>query len=295
MRGRSDSPLEVEVNPRSGLRSGFPIKIAGHAIGSGTGEGGPSHVNLFSDRLRSRRSSESCYERSRMDTSQGSEALQGTRGQSARLLGERNERRKSIGGLPYRQNPSHLIPRKTDIILTRPGVTPQKYTQSALPSDCGHRLREENTILKVDQSQPGNISNIPQNIFEVSLVNNDRNMEDGEGKNNFSVNEDSSSMIENNFCDQSDLFSNSRTFDIDAAITKMSEELKAFEGLSKENNSSEEVADSDCEKEMVEDNSLDDVITKMKNSLKAIKDGMSVTALVDLNREFTPLDLPPLR
>ena len=276
MRGRSDSPLEVEVNPRSGLRSGFPIKIAGHAIGSGAGEGGPSHVNLFSDRLRSRRSSESCYERSRRDTSQGGEALQGTPGQSARLLGERNERRKSIGGLPYRQNPSHLIPRKTDVILT-----PQKCTQSALPSDCGQRPREENTILKVDQSQPGNISNIPRNIFEVSLVNNDKNMED--------------SMIENNFCDQSDLFSNSRTFDIDAAITKMSEELKAFEGLSKENNSSEEVSDSDCEKEMVEDNSLDDVITKMKNSLKAIKDGMSVTALVDLNREFTPLDLPPLR
>ena len=41
-------------------------------------------------------------------------------------------------------------------------------------------------------------------------------------------------------------------------------------------------------------NSLDDVITKMKNSLKAIKDGMSVKALTDINREYTPLELPPL-
>merc|ERR1719150_1028151 len=72
----------------------------------------------------------------------------------------------------------------------------------------------------------------------------------------------------------------------------MSEELKAFEGLSKD---SKDLCDNNVEKEIIEDNSLDDVITKMKNSLKAIKDGMSVNALVDLNREFTPLDLPPLR
>ena len=39
---------------------------------------------------------------------------------------------------------------------------------------------------------------------------------------------------------------------------------------------------------------LDDVIAKMKNSLKAIKDGMNTKALIDINREFTPLDLPPL-
>ena len=47
---------------------------------------------------------------------------------------------------------------------------------------------------------------------------------------------------------------------------------------------------------MIEDqgNSLDDVITKMKNSLKAIKDGMNTKALIDINREFTPLELPPL-
>ena len=32
----------------------------------------------------------------------------------------------------------------------------------------------------------------------------------------------------------------------------------------------------------------------MKDSLKAIKDGMNVKALSDINREFTPLDLPPL-
>merc|ERR1711997_1213147 len=56
-----------------------------------------------------------------------------------------------------------------------------------------------------------------------------------------------------------------------------------------------DLCDNKLEQEIVEDNSLDDVITRMKNSLKAIKDGMSVTALVDLNREFTPLDLPPLR
>merc|ERR1711997_381607 len=56
-----------------------------------------------------------------------------------------------------------------------------------------------------------------------------------------------------------------------------------------------DLCDNKLEQEIVEDNSLDDVITRMKNSLKAIKDGMSVNALVDLNREFTPLDLPPLR
>ena len=39
---------------------------------------------------------------------------------------------------------------------------------------------------------------------------------------------------------------------------------------------------------------LEDVIAKMKNSLKAIKDGMNTKALIDINREFTPLDLPPL-
>ena len=32
----------------------------------------------------------------------------------------------------------------------------------------------------------------------------------------------------------------------------------------------------------------------MKDSLKAIKDGMNTKALSDINREFTPLDLPPL-
>ena len=100
-------------------------------------------------------------------------------------------------------------------------------------------------------------------------------------------------MILNNFCDQKEILNGkTQTFDIDAAIAKMSEELKAFEGLSKD---SKDLCDNNFEKEIIEDNSLDDVITKMKNSLKAIKDGMSVNALVDLNREFTPLDLPPLR
>ena len=39
---------------------------------------------------------------------------------------------------------------------------------------------------------------------------------------------------------------------------------------------------------------LDDVIAKMKNSLKAMKEGINNKALIDINREFTPLDLPPL-
>ena len=103
-------------------------------------------------------------------------------------------------------------------------------------------------------------------------------------------------MILNNFCDRKEILNGkTQTFNIDVAIAKMSEELKAFEGISKDSKTLEDFCDNKVETKVEEDNSLDDVITRMKNSLKAIKDGMSVNALVDLNREFTPLDLPPLR
>ena len=50
------------------------------------------------------------------------------------------------------------------------------------------------------------------------------------------------------------------------------------------------------QEEIIENNynSLDDVISKMKDSLQAIKDGMNVKTLTDINREYTPLELPPL-
>ena len=50
------------------------------------------------------------------------------------------------------------------------------------------------------------------------------------------------------------------------------------------------------QEEIIENNynSLEDVISKMKDSLQAIKDGMNVKTLTDINREYTPLELPPL-
>ena len=302
MRGRSEPPEEVEVNPRNGLRKGFPIKIAGHAIGHGAGDGGPSQANLFSERIRKRRSSESCFERSRRGHTPEVNITQDNqtptnRTSSAHIFGERNGfRRKSVGGLPCRKIP-YVIPKKNDVNQSQLELCKQNFSQSQSvmkPHDCGQFLKEDNTIPKIENSL--NISKIPKNIFEADLVDNDKHV-DVDVKNydlNLNLKEDNR-MIENNYCDQEDFFSHSQTFDIDAAITKMSEELKAFEGLSKDTEPLEKVCDSDYEKEIMEDNSLDDVITKMKNSLNAIKDGMNVTALVDLNREFTPLDLPPLR
>ena len=286
MRGQSEPPpqLEIPVNPRTGLRKGFPIKIAGHAIG-GRGDAGRTEGQLFSQRLRTRRNSASCFEGRRRERSgdvkitqenhTGPRTLNTAQPETA---GETNGfRRRSIGGLPSsRQTPS-LVDRQRQEI----------YSQSD-QQDVGQILKEENTFPKIDRQQ--NIPKIPLNIFQTNSVNN------AVLNNDIDVLNNKDDMILNNFCDQKEILNGkTQTFDIDAAIAKMSEELKAFEGLSKDSKTLEDVCDNNLEKEIVEDNSLDDVITRMKNSLKAIKDGMSVNALVDLNREFTPLDLPPLR
>ena len=289
MRGQSEPPphLDIPVNPRTGLRKGFPIKIAGHAIG-GRGDSGQSEGNLFSQRIRTRRNSASCFESRRRERSGDVKITQDNQAVPHTLncahpesAGETNGfRRRSIAGLPSsRQTPSLVDRRRQEI-----------YSQSD-QQHVGQILKEENTFPKIDRRQ--NIPKIPPNIFEVNSVNNNvlNNDIDVDVLNN-----KDEMMILNNFCDQKEILNGkTQTFDIDAAIAKMSEELKAFEGLSKDSKTLEDFCDNNVETEVEEDNSLDDVITRMKNSLKAIKDGMSVNALVDLNREFTPLDLPPLR
>ena len=294
MRGQSEPPqhLEIPVNPRTGLRKGFPIKIAGHAIG-GRGDAGRGEGKLFSQRLRTRRNSASCFEGRRWERSgdvkitqdhqTGPRTLNTAQPESAG--GTNGFRRRSIGGLPSsRQTPS-LVDKQSD---TDPS---QKIYSQSDQQDVGQILKEENSFPKIDRRQ--NIPKISSNIFEANSVNN--NVLDNDIDTEVLNNKDDM-MILNNFCDRKEILNGkTQTFDIDAAIAKMSEELKAFEGLSKDSKTLEDVCDNNLEKEIVEDNSLDDVITRMKNSLKAIKDGMSVNALVDLNREFTPLDLPPLR
>ena len=290
MRGQSEPPqhLEIPVNPRTGLRKGFPIKIAGHAIG-GRGDTGRSEGKLFSQRLRTRRNSASCFEGRRRERS-GDVKITQDHQTGPRILniaqpesagGTNGFRRRSIGGLPSsRQTPS-LVDRRRQKI----------YSQSD-QQDVGQIWKEENTFPKIDRQQ--NIPKIPPNIFEANSVHN--NVLNNDIIDTEELNNKEDMLILNNFCDPQEILNGkTQTFDIDAAIAKMSEELKAFEGLSKDSKTLEDVCDNNLEKEIVEDNSLDDVITRMKNSLKAIKDGMSVNALVDLNREFTPLDLPPLR
>ena len=291
MRGQSEPPqhLDITVNPRTGLRKGFPIKIAGHAIG-GRGEPVQSEGNLFSQRLRTRRNSASCFERSVRERggdvkiTPDNQTLPLTlNSQQPLSAGDTSGfRRRSIGGLPSSRQASSLVDRQCD---RDPN---QKISSQSDQQDVGQILKEENTFPKIDRRQ--NIPKIPPNIFEANSVNNNVLNNDIEAD---VLNNKDDMMILNNFCDQKEILNGkTQTFDIDVAIAKMSEELKAFEGLSKD---SKDLCDNNVEKEIIEDNSLDDVITKMKNSLKAIKDGMSVNALVDLNREFTPLDLPPLR
>ena len=293
MRGQSEPPqhLDIPVNPRSGLRKGFPIKIAGHAIG-GRADTGQSEGKFFSQPIRTRRNSASCFERSGRERSGDVKITGGQDNQTfPHTLNSAHPespgetygfRRRSIGGLPSSRQIHSLLDRQSD---TDPSM--KIYSQSD-QQDVGQILKEENSFPKIDRRQ--NIPKIPLNIFQTNSVNN------AVLNNDIDVLNNKDDMILNNFCDQKEILNGkTQTFDIDAAIAKMSEELKAFEGLSKDSKTLEDVCDNNVEKEIVEDNSLDDVITRMKNSLKAIKDGMSVNALVDLNREFTPLDLPPLR
>ena len=293
MRGQSEPPqhIDIPVNPRNGLRKGFPIKIAGHAIGGG-GDNGQREGKFFSQRLRTRRNSASCFERSGRERSGDVQIRREQENQTVPVTlnsaqpespGVTNGfRRKSIGSLPSSRQTLSLVDKQD----------PRQKTDSQYDQqDFGQSLKEENTFPKIDRRQ--NIQKIPPNIFEANSVNNNVL------NNNIEVdvlNNKDDMMILNNFCDQEEILNGkTQTFDIDAAIAKMSKELKAFEGLSKDSKTLEDLCDNKLEQEIVEDNSLDDVITRMKNSLKAIKDGMSVNALVDLNREFTPLDLPPLR
>ena len=94
-------------------------------------------------------------------------------------------------------------------------------------------------------------------------------------------------------------------FEIDQEIRKVSAKILEFErGVADPNEVDNKQLESmrgdleelNMEKEAIEtSNSLDDFITRMKNSLKAIEEGVNQKTLIDLNREITPLDLPPLR
>ena len=60
MKGQSEPPDKIDINIRTGLKKGFPIKISGYAVG---GENNPVNICDNNQRFRSRRNSESSLER----------------------------------------------------------------------------------------------------------------------------------------------------------------------------------------------------------------------------------------
>ena len=91
--------IEMEANPRSNLRKGFPIKIGGYAVGGRNNNANENKCDInTSVRFRQRRNSDTSYDRSsiRRNNSKPPEVI--SKQLYSPLLGLR---RRSVGGVQF--------------------------------------------------------------------------------------------------------------------------------------------------------------------------------------------------
>lgn len=279
----SEPPESLAINQKTGLRRGFPIKIAGRSLGSQECVAGRApERGVFGQRLGLRQISDAQFSSNKDSLSDRRRSLRGSTpirnplvDTSAPLVSTYGKagilnRRSSIGEIIHKGSPSFADKMfKSQIENINMSDVYDKNKQL--------RLKLENCSLLDQPYWKGN-DNATGNHRELS----------------------EQSVIDPHFPPQNDL---------DYEIRKMSERITAFEnesnflGLKDVREYDTELQEMrvnleelNLEKKSLEtSNSLDDVITKMKNSLAAIKDGVNQKTLIDLNREVTPLDLPPLR
>jgi len=275
----SEPPESLDINEKTGLRRGFPIKIAGRALGSQESlTGRAPERGLFGQRLGLRQISDAPFSSKKDSVGERRRSLRGSTpirnpflDQSAPFANSGNlNRRSSIGGVMSKGSPTFAEKMFESQINNRDSsdTFDEKNTQS--------RLKVENCLLSDKSFLEGNKNPAGNRQFSAHSVN------------------------DRHFPPQNDL---------DHEIKKMSERIAAFENESNFSDLKDvkeydtelqemrvDLEELNLEKKSIEtSNSLDDVITKMKNSLAAIKDGVNQKTLIDLNREVTPLDLPPLR
>jgi hypothetical protein len=291
MRCSSEPPENLGVNQKTGLRGGFPIKIAGHALGSQESLAGKRpERGLFGQRIGLRRNSEAPFGLAKESPGERRRSLRGStpiRSDDNKYEAPRDSspfvsqfgngsRRKSIGGVMskgplystenHQENLSKSIPLKTSNGVNT--VNNEQYRSnvkdincSNIPKDSGHNVNRNSTG---NRQFSGHLKNEGNCFLQNDLDHEIKRMSD-----------------------------KITAFKIDTVFADVEVETQFDTELQSMKDNLEEL---NLEKEAVEtSNSLDDVITKMKNSLKAIKDGVNQKTLIDLNREVTPLDLPPLR
>ena len=165
MRSTSEPPEQVEVNFKTGLRGGFPIKINGHALGSQDslqefGQEG----DIFGPRIRSRQNSV---------TSQD--------GESENQFGRRRSLRGStpvkIGGIEFTTNAA-----KEELLFSTPFGPTQasagkiKKGGMAGKRSVPHNLNNNETNLGRMQNKSSSHSNIS---LSLSMMNQNVEMSNG--------------------------------------------------------------------------------------------------------------------
>ena len=240
MKGQSEPPDRIDINIRTGLKKGFPIKISGYAVG---GENNPVNICDNNQRFRSRRNSESSLERPKRGSTPdpGKSEEISVKQLYSPLLGIRDKdrngfRRRSIGGFSNRSTGGG--PQNSDrISVIRNFRLNQAFHQS-----------KEN--LQAERNEQQTFSNILEDKIEQNFKNeinfnrpppNDlpckKEQSSIECKNFQLKIEDS---LESNSSKAKEQGSTAKTgeFDIGKAINEVSEELKIFQKVNnnKENN-----------------------------------------------------------
>ena len=245
MKDHTEPPDRIDINIRSGLKKGFPIKISGYAVG---GDDNPVNICDTSQRFRSRRNSESSLERhKRGSTPDPGKSEEITVKQLySPLLGikdrDRNGfRRRSIGGFSNRA-PGGGGPQNSDKI---------SVIRNFRLNQAFHQSRENLQAERIEKKQT--FSNIQEDKIEQNFKNEinfnrppPSDLLCKKEQQNCAVEcknvqvEIEDSLLESNSSEVKDQGSTAKTgeFDIGKAITKMSEELEIFQKVNnnKENN-----------------------------------------------------------
>jgi len=324
-RSSSEPPEDLNINQKTGLRRGFPIKISGRALGSQESlSGRTSERGLFGQRIGMRWTPQAPFSLAREALGEQKRNLRGsTPIRNAEGKNEVTQQRSSFMSKEGLSERRRSLRGSTPIRSTdEKGESPAQSSLLMSPLGKSGEFNRRKSIGGVMSRGPASYTEPVQDYqSENTHLDNGNKIQQSRNK---SEKSDSSQSVLNNFGQKGDKNTsgskqlsghskdeqtNSLQNDMDHEIKNISEKITAlemdaiFSDVKLENQFDTELQtmkdnleELNLEKESIEtSNSLDDVITKMKNSLKAIKDGVNHNTLVDLNREVTPLDLPPLR
>ena len=256
----------MDVNPRNGLRKGFPIKISGYAVGGGprgSFDNGTAEEGI-SSRFRSRRNSESSLgEHQRVSGLTGStrgrtpdpephtpdsgERNGGVKQLYSPLLGLRKQsrdgfRRRSIGGFSSKPHCDPQLPRVHFVNMGSGRNVIRPSSEAVQAFDHGHKiLQQQNNVQSAEMlsSSRQTFSNMQENKLEKNVTNETnsltpKNEECQVRQLELNIADDgemqTKEMSQSATQRQESVIRNeSKGCDIEVALSRMSEELKLFQ------------------------------------------------------------------